>query len=79
MTLQGHHFQDMSKMMQSEQIVAFCSLIASVQRCYGIWRLQEVYGTETSFFFVLTEMIVLSLMLELRLYLISFVVLFSFS
>ncbi|XP_061369912.1 uncharacterized protein LOC133312686 [Gastrolobium bilobum] len=39
---EGHHFQDMSKMMQSDQIVALCSLIASIQRCYGLWRLQEV-------------------------------------
>ncbi|KAK7399309.1 hypothetical protein VNO78_10490 [Psophocarpus tetragonolobus] len=39
---EGHHFKDMSKMMQSEHIVAFCSLIASIQRCYGLWRLQEV-------------------------------------
>nr|KYP48979.1 hypothetical protein KK1_029279 [Cajanus cajan] len=39
---EGHHFKDMSKMMQAEQIVAFCSLIASIQRCYGLWRLQEV-------------------------------------
>ncbi|KAK7358738.1 hypothetical protein VNO77_00676 [Canavalia gladiata] len=39
---EGHHFKDMSKMMQLEQIVAFCSLIASIQRCYGLWRLQEV-------------------------------------
>ncbi|KAK7318364.1 hypothetical protein RJT34_03063 [Clitoria ternatea] len=39
---QGHHFKDMSKMIQSEQIVAFCSLIASIQRCYGLWRMQEV-------------------------------------
>lgn len=39
---EGHRFKDMSKMMQPEQIVAFCSLIASIQRCYGLWRLQEV-------------------------------------
>ncbi|XP_027341229.1 uncharacterized protein LOC113854452 isoform X2 [Abrus precatorius] len=39
---EGHRFKDMSKMMQSEQIVALCSLIASIQRCYGLWRLQEV-------------------------------------
>lgn len=39
---EGHHFRDMSKMMQSEQIAAFCSLIASIQRHYGLWRLQEV-------------------------------------
>ncbi|RDX75863.1 Tyrosyl-DNA phosphodiesterase 1, partial [Mucuna pruriens] len=38
---EGHHFKDMSKMMQSEQISAFCSLIALIQRCYGLWRLQE--------------------------------------
>ena len=43
-TLQGHRFKDMSKMMQPEQIVAFCSLIASIQRCYGLWRLQEING-----------------------------------
>ncbi|XP_073225825.1 uncharacterized protein [Cicer arietinum] len=39
---EGHHFQDMSKIMQSEQVVAFCSLIASIQRHYGLRRLQEV-------------------------------------
>ncbi|CAK8579070.1 unnamed protein product [Lathyrus sativus] len=39
---EGHHFRDMSKMMQSEQIAAFCSLIASIQRHYGLWRIREV-------------------------------------
>ncbi|XP_050899427.1 uncharacterized protein LOC127106180 isoform X2 [Lathyrus oleraceus] len=39
---EGPHFRDMSKMMQSEQIAAFCSLIASIQRHYGLWRLREV-------------------------------------
>ncbi|XP_068470706.1 uncharacterized protein [Phaseolus vulgaris] len=39
---EGHHFKDMSKMIHSEHIVAFCSLIASIERCYGLWRLQEV-------------------------------------
>ncbi|KAI4343525.1 hypothetical protein L6164_010864 [Bauhinia variegata] len=38
----GQHFQDISKMMQPEHMVAICSLIASTQRCYGVWRLQEV-------------------------------------
>ncbi|KAL1364602.1 hypothetical protein AAHE18_03G228300 [Arachis hypogaea] len=38
----GNHFQDTSKMMESEHIAAFGSLIASIQRCYGLWRLQEV-------------------------------------
>lgn len=42
--MQGHHFKDMSKMIQSEHIVSFCSLIASIERCYGLWRLQEVSG-----------------------------------
>ncbi|QCD84925.1 uncharacterized protein LOC114178827 isoform X1 [Vigna unguiculata] len=39
---EGHYFKDMSKMMQSEHMVAFCSLIASTERCYGLWRLQEI-------------------------------------
>lgn len=51
MTLQGHHFKDMSKMMQAEEIVAFCSLIASIQRCYGLWRLQEVNGARPRRYF----------------------------
>ncbi|OIW00221.1 hypothetical protein TanjilG_27472 [Lupinus angustifolius] len=38
----GQQFRDISKMMQSEHIVAFSSLIASIRRCYGLWRLQEV-------------------------------------
>ena len=28
--------------MQTEHILAFCSLVASIQRCTGIWRLEEV-------------------------------------
>ncbi|XP_040973269.1 uncharacterized protein [Gossypium hirsutum] len=42
--LQGPSFLDMSKMMQDQNIAALCSLIASVQRCTGLWRLQEVLG-----------------------------------
>ncbi|XP_044493341.1 uncharacterized protein LOC123216821 isoform X2 [Mangifera indica] len=42
--LQGPHFSDMSKMMQPQHVVALSSLIASIQRCRGIWRLQEVLG-----------------------------------
>ncbi|TYH61491.1 hypothetical protein ES332_D07G055800v1 [Gossypium tomentosum] len=42
--LQGPSFLDMSKMMQDQNIAAVCSLIASVQRCTGLWRLQEVLG-----------------------------------
>ncbi|KAL9274932.1 Tyrosyl-DNA phosphodiesterase 1-like protein, partial [Drosera capensis] len=39
---QGPNFQDMSKTMQPEHIVALCSLIASLERCTGLWRLEEV-------------------------------------
>ncbi|KAJ7945195.1 Tyrosyl-DNA phosphodiesterase [Quillaja saponaria] len=39
---QGCHFRDIARMMQPEHVVSFCSLIASVQRCSGLWRLQEV-------------------------------------
>ncbi|KAK7291502.1 hypothetical protein RIF29_06698 [Crotalaria pallida] len=39
---EGHQFQDISKMMLSEHIIAFSSLVASIQRCHGLWRLQEV-------------------------------------
>uniref|UniRef100_A0A7N0ZQX6 FHA domain-containing protein n=1 Tax=Kalanchoe fedtschenkoi TaxID=63787 RepID=A0A7N0ZQX6_KALFE len=41
---QGPHFSNLSKMMQVEHAVAFCSLIASIQKCLGLWRLQEVIG-----------------------------------
>ncbi|KAM4106375.1 hypothetical protein ACJW30_04G058400 [Castanea mollissima] len=41
---QGPHFQDISRMMQPEHVIALCSLIASVRRCSGLWRLQEVLG-----------------------------------
>lgn len=40
--MQGPHFQDISRMMQPEHVIALCSLVASVQRCSGLWRLQEV-------------------------------------
>lgn len=54
----------MSKMMQSEQIAAFCSLIASIQRHYGLWRLREVSGAKMEMLSVLNEMVALILMLE---------------
>ncbi|XWS51535.1 hypothetical protein CRYUN_Cryun12cG0184400 [Craigia yunnanensis] len=41
---QGPSFLDISKTMQAQNIAALCSLIASVQRCTGLWRLQEVLG-----------------------------------
>ncbi|KAL5795406.1 hypothetical protein ACOSQ2_000226 [Xanthoceras sorbifolium] len=40
----GLHFPDISKMIQPEHVVAFSYLIASIQRCRGLWRLQEVLG-----------------------------------
>ncbi|XVF54816.1 hypothetical protein PTKIN_Ptkin05aG0212200 [Pterospermum kingtungense] len=40
----GPRFLDMSKTIQAQNIAALCSLIASVQRCTGLWRLQEVLG-----------------------------------
>lgn len=40
--VQGHRFQDMTTTIQSEHIIALCSLVASTQRCYGLWRLREV-------------------------------------
>lgn len=66
----------MSKMMQSEQIAAFCSLIASIQRHYGLWRLREVSGNKMEMLSVLIEMVVLILILEPRLY-IDFLLLFG--
>ncbi|KAM7273264.1 hypothetical protein ACFE04_027928 [Oxalis oulophora] len=41
---QGPHFPDISKMLQPEHAICLCSLIASIQRCTGLWRLQEVLG-----------------------------------
>ncbi|KAL0874772.1 hypothetical protein Bca101_024477 [Brassica carinata] len=42
--LQGVSISDMSKLIQTHHVVALSSLIASLQRCTGIWRLQEVLG-----------------------------------
>ncbi|OMO94770.1 Tyrosyl-DNA phosphodiesterase, partial [Corchorus capsularis] len=41
---QGPNLLDMSNTLQAPNIVALCYLIASVQRCTGLWRLQEVLG-----------------------------------
>ncbi|KAK9278228.1 hypothetical protein L1049_027790 [Liquidambar formosana] len=41
---QGPSFSHISKMMQPQQVSSLCSLIASIQRCAGLWRLQEVLG-----------------------------------
>nr|XP_028963423.1 uncharacterized protein LOC114826828 [Malus domestica] len=40
----GPKFEDISKIMESQHIFALCSLIGAVQRCTGLWRLQEVLG-----------------------------------
>ncbi|XAR50421.1 Phosphodiesterase I [Bertholletia excelsa] len=39
---QGPAFSEISKVIQSEHISALCSLLASLQRSVGLWRLQEV-------------------------------------
>ncbi|MCD7458479.1 hypothetical protein HAX54_038354 [Datura stramonium] len=40
-TLQGPSFSAISEIIRAEHVSAICSLIASLQRCWGIWRLQE--------------------------------------
>ena len=40
--LQGSNFEDIYKTLQPEHVIALCSLIASIQRPTGLWRLQEV-------------------------------------
>ncbi|KAF3540916.1 hypothetical protein F2Q69_00018518 [Brassica cretica] len=42
--LQGVSISEMPKLIQPHHVVALCSLVASLQRCTGIWRLQEVLG-----------------------------------
>ncbi|XP_024173194.1 uncharacterized protein LOC112179103 isoform X1 [Rosa chinensis] len=42
--LEGPKFQDISKMMQPQHVIALCSLVAAIERCTGLWRLQEVLG-----------------------------------
>ncbi|XP_058102663.1 uncharacterized protein LOC131246493 [Magnolia sinica] len=39
---QGPNFSEISRFIQPEHVPAICSLLASVQRCVGLWRLQEV-------------------------------------
>eukprot|EP00257_Ricinus_communis_P026577 XP_025013991.1 uncharacterized protein LOC8275459 isoform X3 [Ricinus communis] len=39
---QGPCFPDIMKMMLPQHVIAVCSLVASIQRCTGLWRLQEV-------------------------------------
>ncbi|XP_010250426.1 PREDICTED: uncharacterized protein LOC104592681 isoform X5 [Nelumbo nucifera] len=42
--LSGPNFSEIQKVMKPEHVPAICSLVASVQRCFGLWRLQEVLG-----------------------------------
>ncbi|KAK2976624.1 hypothetical protein RJ640_021426 [Escallonia rubra] len=42
--LYGPTFADMAGQIRTAHAVAICSLIAAVQRCAGLWRLQEVLG-----------------------------------
>ncbi|KNA08650.1 hypothetical protein SOVF_160720 [Spinacia oleracea] len=39
---QGPNFLDIPKMMEPEHAVAFCSLVASLRRCTGLRRIEEV-------------------------------------
>ncbi|OIT27261.1 PREDICTED: uncharacterized protein LOC109214181 [Nicotiana attenuata] len=41
---QGPSFSAISEIIRGEHVSAICTLIASLQRCWGIWRLQEVLG-----------------------------------
>ncbi|GAA0156420.1 phosphodiesterase [Lithospermum erythrorhizon] len=39
---QGPSFSSISEIMQPEHVSALSSLLASIQRCFGLWRFQEV-------------------------------------
>ncbi|KAJ0988696.1 hypothetical protein J5N97_007052 [Dioscorea zingiberensis] len=39
---QGPKFSEISRLIQPVHIVPLCSLLASIQRCLGLWRLEEV-------------------------------------
>ncbi|KAF5184500.1 forkhead-associated domain-containing protein / FHA domain-containing protein [Thalictrum thalictroides] len=41
---QGPRFSEIPSLLQAEHVVSICSLIASLQRCVGLSRLQEVLG-----------------------------------
>ncbi|CAN0915962.1 hypothetical protein LINGRAHAP2_LOCUS29436 [Linum grandiflorum] len=41
---QGPQFSEMMNLLQFEHVVALSSLIASLQSCTGLWRLEEVLG-----------------------------------
>ncbi|XP_011623559.1 LOW QUALITY PROTEIN: uncharacterized protein LOC18434585 [Amborella trichopoda] len=39
---EGPKFSQMPKLMEHEHVAAMCHLLVSIQRCLGLWRLQEV-------------------------------------
>lgn len=40
--MQGPTFSEIPRLICPEHYVSLCSLVASVQRCLGLWRLREV-------------------------------------
>ncbi|KAL2926029.1 Tyrosyl-DNA phosphodiesterase 1 [Bienertia sinuspersici] len=49
LTLHGPNFLGMPKMMDSEHVAAFCSLVASLRRCTGLWRMEEETSVSAQF------------------------------
>ncbi|KAH9618762.1 hypothetical protein KSS87_006781 [Heliosperma pusillum] len=47
LVLYGPNSRELTKRMKPEHIVAFSSLIASLQRCTGLWRLEEILNRYT--------------------------------
>lgn len=39
---QGPKFSEISRLIQPHHVASLCSLLSSIQRCLGLWRLQEV-------------------------------------
>ncbi|MQL79959.1 hypothetical protein Taro_012382 [Colocasia esculenta] len=42
--LYGPNFSEIPNLIQPGQLAPLCSLLAHIQRCLGLWRLQEVLG-----------------------------------
>ncbi|XP_038972570.1 uncharacterized protein LOC103712405 isoform X2 [Phoenix dactylifera] len=40
--LRGPKFSEISRLIQPHHVASLCSLLSSIQRCLGLWRLQEV-------------------------------------
>ncbi|KAF6163787.1 hypothetical protein GIB67_012146 [Kingdonia uniflora] len=41
MILYGHNLSEISRFLQPEHVASICSLVSSMQRCVGLWRLEE--------------------------------------